>query len=66
MNQLQQNINSLEAGIVNIFKMQFDFGWINATDVAGYVQRGLIDAAGFETITGHPYGAEPAQPTQPA
>lgn len=56
MNQLQQNINSLEAGIVNIFKMQFDFGWINATDVAGYVQRGLIDAAGYQTITGQAYG----------
>lgn len=56
MNQLQQNINSLEAGIVNIFKMQFDFGWINATDVAGYVQRGLIDAAGYQTITGQTYG----------
>ena len=56
MNQLQQNINLLEAGIVNIFKMQFDFGWINATDVAGYVQRGLIDAAGYQTITGQTYG----------
>ena len=56
MNQLQQNINSLEAGIVNIFKMQFDFGWINATDVAGYVQRGLIDATGYQTITGQTYG----------
>lgn len=56
MNQLQQNINSLEAGIVNIFKMQFDFGWINATDVAGYVQCGLIDAAGYQTITGQTYG----------
>ena len=56
MNQLQQNINSLEAGIVNIFKMQFDFGWINATDVAGYVQRGLIDAAGYQSITGQAYG----------
>ena len=56
MNQLQQNINSLEAGIVNIFKMQFDFGWINVADVAGYVQRGLIDAAGFQAITGQAYG----------
>lgn len=65
MNQLQQNINSLEAGIVNIFKMQFDFGWINATDVAGYVQRGLIDAAGYQTITGQTYG-QPVNAATPA
>lgn len=55
MTDLQQNINSLEEGIVNIFKMQFNFGWINKEDVAGYVQRGLIDAAGYKAITGVDY-----------
>lgn len=63
-NDLQQNINSLEAGVVNIFKMQYDFGWINATDVAGYVQRGLIDAAGYQAITGQAYGQPANTSTQ--
>lgn len=57
MSNLQQSISNLEESIVNIFKMQFNFGWINQEEVAGYVQRGLIDAAGYKVITGTEYPA---------
>lgn len=55
----------LEASLTNIYKMQYNFGWITADQVRQYVANGWLTKEGYQEIMGKPY-EETTAPTAPA
>ena len=50
----------------DIYKFEFDCGFIDANTVRSYVTMGILSQADCDRIVGEAYVAPQAQPSQPA
>lgn len=61
--QILANLDSIQDGMVQMYKQQYEWGWFgdkataNAT-LRGYVRSNALTAAGYREITGEDYVEE--------
>ena len=61
--QILANLDSIQDGMVQMYKDQYEWGWFGDKDTAnatlrGYVRSNALTAAGYKEITGEDYVEE--------
>lgn len=58
-------MTQLEQCFFNIYKMDYDFGWYDKSQMRGLVVQGFLSPENYQKIVGEAYVAPQAQPEQP-
>lgn len=58
-------MTQLEQCFFNMYKMDYDFGWYDKSQMRGLVVQGFLSPENYQKIVGEAYVAPQAQP-QPA
>ena len=58
-------MTQLEQCFFNMYKMDYDFGWYNKSQMRGLVVQGFLSPENYQKIVGEAYVAPQTQP-QPA
>ena len=58
-------MTQLEQCFFNMYKMDYDFGWYDKSQMKGLVVQGFLSPANYEKIVGEAY-VEPRTQPQPA
>ena len=58
-------MTQLEQCFFNIYKMDYDFGWYDKSQMRGLVVQGFLSPENYQKIVGEAYVASQTQP-QPA
>lgn len=58
-------MTQLEQCFFNMYKMDYDFGWYDKSQMKGLVVQGFLSPENYQKIVGEAYVAPQAQP-QPA
>ena len=55
----------LEQCFFNMYKMDYDFGWYDKSQMRGLVVQGFLSPENYQKIVGEAYVASQSQPEQP-
>ena len=58
-------MTQLEQCFFNMYKMDYDFGWYDKSQMRGLVVQGFLSPENYQKIVGEAYVAPQAQPEQP-
>ena len=58
-------MTQLEQCFFNMYKMDYDFGWYDKSQMRGLVVQGFLSPENYATIVGEAYVAPTAQTEQP-
>ena len=58
-------MTQLEQCFFNMYKMDYDFGWYDKSQMRGLVVQGFLSPENYQTIVGEAYVAPQSQPEQP-
>ena len=58
-------MTQLEQCFFNMYKMDYDFGWYDKSQMKSLVAQGFLSAENYQKIVGEAYGESQAQPEQP-
>ena len=58
-------MTQLEQCFFNMYKMDYDFGWYDKSQMKGLVVQGFLSAENYAKIVGEAYVAPQSQPEQP-
>lgn len=59
-------MTQLEQCFFNIYKMNYDFGWYDKSQMRGLVVQGFLSPEDYQKIVGEAYATPQSQPAQPA
>lgn len=59
-------MTQLEQCFFNMYKMDYDFGWYDKSQMRGLVVQGFLSAENYQKIVGEAYVAPTAQTTPSA
>lgn len=58
-------MTQLEQCFFNMYKMDYDFGWYDKSQMRDLVVQGFLSPENYQKIVGETYVAPQAQPEQP-
>lgn len=58
-------MTQLEQCFFNMYKMDYDFGWYDKSQMKGLVAQGFLSPENYQKIVGEAYVASQSQPEQP-
>ena len=58
-------MTQLEQCFFNMYKMDYDFGWYDKSQMRGLVVQGFLSPENYQKIVGEAYVASQSQPEQP-
>lgn len=58
-------MTQLEQCFFNMYKMDYDFGWYDKSQMRDLVVQGLLSPENYQKIVGEAYVASQSQPEQP-
>lgn len=58
-------MTQLEQCFFNMYKMDYDFGWYDKSQMRGLVVQGFLSPENYQKIVGEAYVAPQSQPEQP-
>ena len=58
-------MTQLEQCFFNMYKMDYDFGWYDKSQMRGLVVQGFLSPEDYQKIVGEAYVAPQSQPEQP-
>ena len=58
-------MTQLEQCFFNMYKMDYDFGWYDKSQMKDLVVQGFLSPENYQKIVGEAYVAPQAQPEQP-
>ena len=58
-------MTQLEQCFFNMYKMDYDFGWYDKSQMKGLVIQGFLSPDNYAKIVGEAYVASQSQPEQP-
>lgn len=58
-------MTQLEQCFFNMYKMDYDFGWYDKSQMRDLVVQGFLSPENYQKIVGEAYVAPQAQPEQP-
>ena len=58
-------MSQLEQCFFNMYKMDYDFGWYDKSQMRGLVVQGFLSPENYQKIVGEAYVASQSQPEQP-
>ena len=58
-------MTQLEQCFFNMYKMDYDFGWYDKSQMRDLVVQGFLSPENYQKIVGEAYVAPQAQPAQP-
>ena len=58
-------MTQLEQCFFNMYKMDYDFGWYDKSQMRDLVVQGFLSAENYQKIVGEAYVAPQSQPEQP-
>ena len=58
-------MTQLEQCFFNMYKMDYDFGWYDKSQMKGLVVQGFLSPENYQKIVGEAYVASQSQPEQP-
>ena len=58
-------MTQLEQCFFNMYKMDYDFGWYDKSQMRDLVAQGFLSAENYQKIVGEAYVAPQSQPEQP-
>ncbi len=58
-------MTQLEQCFFNMYKMDYDFGWYDKSQMRDLVVQGFLSPENYATIVGETYVASQSQPEQP-
>lgn len=58
-------MTQLEQCFFNMYKMDYDFGWYDKSQMKGLVAQGFLSPENYRKIVGEAYVASQSQPEQP-
>ena len=59
-------MTQLEQCFFNVYKMDYDFGWYDKSQMRDLVVQGFLSPENYQKIVGEAYVAPQSQPEQPA
>ena len=59
-------MTQLEQCFFNMYKMDYDFGWYDKSQMRDLVVQGFLSPENYQKIVGEAYVAPQSQPEQPA
>lgn len=58
-------MTQLEQCFFNMYKMDYDFGWYDKSQMRGLVVQGFLSPENYQKIVGEAYVPSQSQPEQP-
>lgn len=58
-------MTQLEQCFFNMYKMDYDFGWYDKSQMRDLVAQGFLSPENYQKIVGEDYDASQSQPEQP-
>ena len=58
-------MTQLEQCFFNMYKMDYDFGWYDKSQMRNLVVQGFLSPENYQKIVGEAYVASQSQPAQP-